>query len=394
MLNFITTTELIVISLLIIYITLLRRKLKRSKEKDVYLEYLLKYIPVGFYFRDLKGNITLVNNELANMAKCSNKDLLNKNISKFFSERDLINSRNEDNEILKTKKTLIFERDFLIEGKTISYQLMKSPIINIEGEIIGLIVVFKNTDKEKEIEASKESFIATLTHDLKTPTFAQINTLKMLLNEEFGPLNDTQKEIIKLSKDSCQYVSDLISTILDTYCYENGKIKLNKSTFDLVELIYDLGKSLKYALKENYQQIIFTHNKPTCYIYADKLQIKRVINNMMSNAINYGNKSSIININLNDFNNKLEFSVINESEPIPEKELPTMFNRFKETKLSYFNKTSTGLGLYLSKQIIDIHQGEIFVKSCKEGFCTFGFKLPKNTDQSTNSENTTTTVEK
>lgn len=381
MLNIITTTELIVISLLITYIVLLQRKLKKSEAKDVYLEYLLKYIPVGFYFRDLKGNITLVNNELANMSNCTNKDLLNKNISKFFSAEDLKNSKSEDEQVLKSKKTLTFEREFLIRGRKISYKIMKSPIINIEGEIIGLIVVFKNIEKEKEIEASKESFIATLTHDLKTPTFAQINTLKMLLNEEFGKLNDTQKEIIKLSKDSCIYVSDLISTILDTYCYDHGKIKLNKSTFDIVELIYDLGKSLKYALKENYQQIIFTHNNPTCLIYADKLQIKRVITNMLSNAINYGNKSSIININLNDEKDNLEFSVINESEPIPEKELDTMFNRFKETKLSYFNKTSTGLGLYLSKQIIDIHHGKIFVKSCKEGLCTFGFKLPKNTDK-------------
>ena len=86
----------------------------------------------------------------------------------------------------------------------------------------------------------------------------------------------------------------------------------------------------------------------------------------------------ILEISVVPVEDGIEFSVKNQSEQIPEKELANMFKRFKETKLSYFNKASTGLGLYLSKKIIDMHKGEIFAKSFPDGECIFGFKLPNS----------------
>ena len=206
-----------------------------------------------------------------------------------------------------------------------------------------------------------------------------MNTLNMLLNGAFGKLNDEQTEMIQLSKCSCKYVSDLIATILDTYRYNKGNVKLNPETFDTYYLATKLKIGLGCMAKERNQTIEFSTPKNICEIYADRLQIKRVIFNLLSNAITYGYKNSTILINIKDEKNDIEFTITNQSEQIPEKELSTMFKRFKETKLSYFNKTSTGLGLYLSKKIIDMHNGEIFAKSYQDGKCIFGFKLPKTT---------------
>jgi len=191
-------------------------------------------------------------------------------------------------------------------------------------------------------------------------------------------LNNDQKEIIELAKRSCKYVSDLIATVLDTYRYENGKIQLNPEIFDITSLICTLSKSLECMTLERNQTIIFKDKEKICEICADRLQIKRVIFNLLSNAITYGHKNSTIEINVVPIGNEIEFSVKNQSEQIPEKELANMFKRFKETKLSYFNKASTGLGLYLSKKIIDMHKGKIFAKSFPSGECIFGFKLPNS----------------
>ena len=200
----------------------------------------------------------------------------------------------------------------------------------------------------------------------------------MLLNGAFGDLNNDQKEIIELAKRSCKYVFDLIATVLDTYRYENGKIQLNPETFDITYMISTLAKSLECMACERNQTIIFKDKQKICEVCADKLQIKRVILNLLSNAITYGHKNSTIEISVVPVEDGIEFSVKNQSEQIPEKELANMFKRFKETKLSYFNKASTGLGLYLSKKIIDMHKGEVFAKSFPSGECIFGFKLPNS----------------
>ena len=81
------------------------------------------------------------------------------------------------------------------------------------------------------MEERKNTFIATLTHDLKTPTIAQIRALDLLLGEAFGPLVDEQKEMLEQIKSSCKYMYDLIFTILDTYLYDNGLTKINAEKF-------------------------------------------------------------------------------------------------------------------------------------------------------------------
>ncbi len=388
MTNVFNIASLIVISILITYILILNRRLKKLRIKEIYLEYLLKYVPLGIYFKDLSGKIKLVNNEFSKITKTSKNELINKTVYDIFP--NMKNKIDEDDSLIRKKKQPVsFETNITLNEYESFFRIVKSPVINIEGKVIGFIVLFKNINAEKEVEANKESFIATLTHDLKTPTYAQLNTLKMLLNENFGTLTPYQKEILELSKGSCVYTLDLISTILDTYCYDNGRIKLNNTKFDIINLIYTLCKGLEGLTKEKSQTIIFEHKDTECFINADMLQIKRVIVNMLSNAITYGNKASNIKIKLKNDNNILKISIINKSEPIPEKDLSTMFNRFKETKLSCYNKASTGLGLYLSKQIIDMHKGEIFVKSYKDGTCIFGFKLPKDENKNNKTEQMT-----
>lgn len=382
--------SLIVISILITYILILNRHLKKYKLKDVYLEYLLKYAPLGIYFKDLSGNIKLVNRELVKITGHTKKELLEKTIYDVYPKDFIKDIKEIDSIICKNKNPLSIEKTLKFQNTETHFRIIKSPVINIEGKVIGFIVLLKNIDTEKEIESNKESFIATLTHDLKTPTYAQLNTLKMLLKEDFGSLTPYQKELLELAQNSCKYSLDLISTVLDTYCYDNGKIKLNKQDFNITKLIFTLCRSLESLAHERAQKIIF-EPKEEYIIFADELQIKRVITNMLSNAITYGNKNSTIKIKIKKDNTNFKLSVINKSIPIPQKDLSTMFNRFKETKLSCFNKASTGLGLYLSKQIIDMHNGKIFVKSYNDGTCIFGFKLQQSTIQNNNIKQSLTT---
>ncbi len=257
-------------------------------------------------------------------------------------------------------------------------------ILILSGIVIYLTIsninLYINIKKEKEHEKLKQSFLANLVHDLRTPTNAQLNTLKMLNNETFGSLNSEQHEMITLTHESCKYMSDLIGTIMETYRCDNGEIHLQKVDFDIVKLIEEISEELKSLYIHNNQEIEFRKDCTHCIINADKLQIKRVLSNLLANAITYGYDNTIITINLRLQNNNLEIFIKNTSKQIPEKELITIFDRYKKTQYAKYNKTGSGLGLYLSKRIIELHKGKIYAKSFDDGTCIFGFNIPKSVD--------------
>lgn len=216
----------------------------------------------------------------------------------------------------------------------------------------------------------------TLVHDLKTPTFAQFNTLNMLKNGVFGNLNTEQKQMVSLTQESCKYMSNLIGTIMESYSYDYGEIPLIKTEFDIQELIINLCNETKPLCDGNHQKYIFNNPAEVKNIYADKFQIKRVILNLLSNAITYGDKYTEIEITLDTVGNYIKFSVKNKGKYISDNELATIFDKFKKTKFSQYNHIGTGLGLYVVKKIVEQHGGRVFAISEKNGRCTFGFEIP------------------
>lgn len=232
------------------------------------------------------------------------------------------------------------------------------------------------------LNAREKYFVASLSHDLKSPTLAQINMLNLLLNGYFGELNPKQYEMVKLTCGSSRYVSNLVGNILTDYELDSKAFKLHKSEFYIKDLILSVCAQNEFLSKEKKQKIIFNCSSNIGKIYADELQIQRVISNFLSNAIKYSYPNSEIIINLNKINNLLKFSISNKSNPIPRNELEHIFEKFTKTQNSSLAKSSNGLGLYVAKTIIDLHGGKIYAKSLSDGTCIFGFRLKIGTKDS------------
>ncbi len=367
-----------IFAILVMYLYFQNRYLKGILVKDISSMSIMNNLPVAFYYRDLQGNILFANNIFIELVKKSKKLLEKQNIMEIYNSRTLQSIMSEDSIVLKNKKILSVEKELIFNDVDIShyYRVIKAPIFN-NCDITGIVVVLINIDTEKELEALKQSFVATLTHDLKTPTTAQLSTVNMLLDGVFGKLNPEQFNMLSLTKDSCQYMSDLIATIMDTYNFEYGKIELNSENFDIVSLISEICNSSKILTMKNNQTIKFLNQFDKFFVYADRLQIKRVIVNLLSNAITYSYSNSPIEIGLEYDDEFINVFIKNKSKQIPASELKTVFDKFKRTKFSRFNKAATGLGLYLAKQVIDLHEGKIYAESYEDGTCIFGFKLPK-----------------
>lgn len=260
--------------------------------------------------------------------------------------------------------------------------------------LIAVTIQFFYLKKYRDLSENEKSLMACIIHDLKNPTSAQINILNLLLKGQFGKLNPEQYKILDLTRRTSKYMSNLIGTILSTYKSDCNALHLTKTYFEFTELIQSVCDENKYNAGEKNISIIFNYKNKECFIFADKFQIRRVINNLLSNAITYSFKNSIVVIDLIQNENYTEFSITNKADKIDKSEFKNLFNKFAKIHNSKFNSTGTGLGLYSAKKIIELHKGIIYAQYTEDGIYTFNIKLPvKKHKKNQNNLKLTTGVE-
>ncbi len=220
------------------------------------------------------------------------------------------------------------------------------------------------------------TYMATLSHDLQIPAIAQLRALELLLSGQLGSFNNEQKELLELTRNSCRYLYNMVKTLLSAYKFESSEIVLNYEVFNINTLIQEAIDETLYMTEENLTNIYF--NPPEEYfICADRFAIKRVILNLLSNAINFAFPSSDIFVTLKYKCNKIMFVVTNTSNYISPEKMRDIFNKYV-TRSTKYNKVGVGLGLYLAKKIVKMHKGKIIARSSQDNFNSFGFIIPAN----------------
>ena len=330
-------------------------------------------MPIATYLKDLNGNVTYENKMAIDFLGLSDSDNANK---WHYKEKRADEISNEDNEIINECRCISREKQITLKNNDKRwFKITKCPIINHEKKVIGICSVARDIDAEKTAAEQRETYVATLTHDLKTPTIAQIKALDLLLNDHLGPLNNEQKELLTLTKDSCNFMFEMLSTLLSTYKYENGDYTLNCENCNIISLAEESVNELEAMLKEKNVTVHISTEGSQFNTKCDRMQIKRVMTNLLGNAISYAYDNTQIDITIKQDEDGIGFEAKNESAYInPE----TMNNLFKKyvSHAAKFNKVGVGLGLYLSKQIINAHNGEIYAKSFEDNHNIFGFVLP------------------
>ena len=247
--------------------------------------------------------------------------------------------------------------------------------------VFGVCVVYifelkkRLSNSIKEIKNQKENYIAVLNHDLKTPTIAQIRALELLLNEEFGKITPEQKDMLKITLDSCCYMYEMIQNQLIKCKYEDSKLSLEYSNFDLISVIEECLNESSNKLKTNSLTTDFITPYTFCPIYADKNGIKKVIINLLSNSIHNAIPASNISITLIKENDKIKLKINTKSPYIKKNEIKSFFKKYSKCS-DKFNKIGIGTGFYTSKQIIEAHNGTVIAESKKGEFNTLGFNIP------------------
>ncbi len=355
-------------------VTRVRMINKKLQTEQLMLDSIIDNLPFVAFLRDLHGNVLRSNKYCEVMFDKTTHSTPADAYKNFFREN--INEILEiDKKIFETEQVAEIRKEFLIDGRNFYLEVHKIPLFNQENKIDRMLIVAKDITFEKQIEDQKDTFVATLAHDLKTPTIAQIKAIEYLLNNGSTALNKNDKEILSEVYNSCKYMNSLINNLVMTYNYTSGRIVLNYDSFNLAELLNEACNETRFLTGENSDNINFEIDESECVIYADRLEIKRVLINLLSNAVSYSCPKSPVTVKIKDVENYITFSISNFSRYPMEDDINLIFDKY-----SYARKNisiGSGLGLYLSKQIIEAHGGEIFAKKEAE-LCIFGFTFYKD----------------
>ena len=233
----------------------------------------------------------------------------------------------------------------------------------------------KKIEALKEIEQLKEDFVATLTHDLKVPIMAEKNMLSFLLDNRFGELNDNQKEAVQHLKNSNKELVELVEIILETYKLNETKIELTKEKTDINSLLQETLEEMR-PISDSDNITLNFYTEFYSDILLDKFYIKRVLKNLILNAISFSNPYSKIDTAVCNDDKNIYIKITNYGKSIKKEDIKHVFDKYYTTAKK-FRKVGTGLGLYLSNKIVKAHKGKISIESEENKSTTFIVVLPR-----------------
>ena len=223
---------------------------------------------------------------------------------------------------------------------------------------------------------ANDTFIAMFTHDLKTPINSGIFALEMLLKNSSENLNDFQKELLEDLLNSSKYMKRLTENALCKFKADSGKLTLNKEKTSIKNLVINCIDETKYILNEKKQKINFICNQKDISANVDVVELTRVVNNLISNASKYSDKNSEIDITLRKIKHKIYFEIQDYGCGIKMKELDSVFEKY--VRLANNQKSAgTGLGLYITKLIIEAHNGNVEIDSKINKGTIISFSIPE-----------------
>ena len=357
---------------------------ERLAAKTVQLDVLMEHLPLLVYMKDSNKNYIIGSKYAKNFVE-NGIDPYADNIQ-INMVKSLADTTTEDDFVLNNKEKLRKEKlCFDSEGNQHWYRVLKAPILKEDNSINGLVTIAKNIDNEKAVENQKDLFIATLVHDLKNPLLAQISGMELLANGYFKSLTPEQQEMLETIIESANYMKEMLYTLINTYKYDNGNIILKKSKTNIDTILKTCIKEHQSLAKENrvivsYQSTLQEEDKN---IMLDEKQIRRVITNLLNNGINYAFKDTEFLIKTYLQDDKIIIELTNFGPPIDEETKTHLFEKYISGSNKY-QKIGFGLGMYLSKKVIEAHEGNIYYEG-EETTNTFVIELPRQIKNSINS---------
>lgn len=329
---------------------------------------------------DNEGLVLFTNDEALKIMGLQSNEVIGKSATSLALTNDLmrsliVNELENDTEVSGKK---LLPMKIFADGKE-SY--FEKEIVNItikptgEEKIIpiGDVIILRNITIFKELDFAKTNFIATVSHELKTPIASIKLSLQLLEKTETGVINAEQKQLIEGIKEDSQRLLKITGELLELSQLETGNIQLNMEKSSPYEIINYATEAVKVQAEQKQIELVIETEQNLPDIKADSEKTAWVLINFLTNAITYSSENSAISVKLKKEHNKVVFQVIDTGRGIDNRYKTKVFDKYFQIPGSH--KSGTGLGLAISKEFIEAQNGTIGVESELGLGSTFYFKL-------------------
>lgn len=237
---------------------------------------------------------------------------------------------------------------------------------------IGNVILLKNITPYKELDLRKTNFIATISHELKTPIASLQLGIKLLYDDRVGKLNEEQLNIIRTINDETVRLSKITNELLDISQVETGNIKLNLQKVDPADIVQYALESVKFHAERKKISIETAMEDSLPQVRADKDKATWVLVNLLTNAIRYSPENGKVILSCSSVDGKIHFAVKDAGPGIEQKYIDRLFEKYFQVPGS---PSGTGLGLAISKEFIEAQGGKIGVDSEIGKGSNFSFQL-------------------
>ncbi|MBA2279481.1 HAMP domain-containing protein [Candidatus Saccharibacteria bacterium] len=351
----------------------LKQMITNLKTEGTKLNVVLNSVGEGIVATDSLNHVVFANISAAVLAGQLPSDLTGKPFKQIFT----LSKNNTPFQVDPNSTEITKEVVFISPNKRLHYlDIFVNKIENDPDGIKNIITLRDQTD-ERELEMMKLDFVSMAAHELRTPLTAIRGYLSLLKTDANSNFSNNGVQSIERAQSSTDQLAGLISNLLNVSKIERGSLNLSYSKLDWVKTVREALDGHKFSALEKQVTLLYEGPTESVPLLADEISIKEVINNLIANAIHYTPENGRIIISVREEGDKVITSIKDSGLGIPANALSRLFAKFYRVKGGMASGSGgTGLGLYISKSIVELHKGKIWVESEEGQGSTFTFSLP------------------
>lgn len=255
------------------------------------------------------------------------------------------------------------------DGHRLPILLSAAPVLGTDQKALGAVVTFEDISPIKELEHLREEFAAVVAHDLRDPIQGILFQVNLILRRAEGDMAHAPMSLVRGIAKNAERLGQIASDLLDTTRIELRRIALDRKWLDAPEAVRDLVERLRPAFSPHPVEVKVSGTVGPAW--ADPLRFDQIVTNLLDNAAKFSDGPSPITVHIRASGEGIELAVEDCGIGIPSDELARLFDRFYQARRARERKTGLGLGLYITKGLVEAHGGRFWVKTEAGKGCVF-----------------------
>ena len=353
----------------------LKSAVGKLTEEEKKMTAIVNSIAEGLILVDPNNRILHINPAAERLLDLS-QDSIDKDITELIHNDELIQieqtpSKNENT-------NFVSEITLIHHDKKLVLRTIASPFLDENGQTLGTVYLFDDITREKEIDQMKSDFISLVSHELRTPLTSIIGFVSFILDGKAGAINDRQRNSLTRVQRQSKRLAALINDLLDISRIESGRIQMEQAPISILDIVTQRIEEIRPQADEKSIQLDMTAPESVPQIFGDEARMGQVFTNLIGNAIKFTPNNGEVSVKVEADGNLLHVEVIDTGPGIPPEERQKIFDKFYQlSDISTRQQGGSGLGLSISKSIVEAHGGKLWIDDGNQGKgSNFQFVLP------------------